>query len=226
LTPLPFEGLDIIQKFPSRKNTVYLVERNGRRLVLKLYDNGRRMNEAEALRAARKANIAVPDIVDEADDALLMEFIPGKSVNDHLGTADMEEKVLGVAAWLAEYHRAFRSGDRVRIKSDAIFKNFIVSDRIYGIDFELSRMGRPGEDVGEALAYLLDTYPMFTDDKFILGRKFIERYENISGIVLAGIEADVGRALREAARFRPAQRELLIKKAGEVEASPFILSRR
>jgi tRNA A-37 threonylcarbamoyl transferase component Bud32 len=223
----PFEGLTVVRQFPSRKNRVYLVERGGWRLVLKVYENDRCRNEAEALLAARKAGIAVPDVIDVGDRALLMELIPGKSVNDYLGTPGMAEKVLGVADWLATYHKEFRSGDLVRIKSDAIFKNFIVSDRIYGIDFELSRPGRPEEDVGEALAYLLDTHPSFTGEKYALGLRFIERYERGSGITLKNIEPFVASSLREAARFRPTQSELLIKKAGEIESSrPFTLARR
>jgi hypothetical protein len=63
---------------------------------------------------------------------------------------------------------------------------------------------------------------MFTEEKFELGRRFIGQYEKTSGIVLKNIEAHIGNSLREAARFRPARRELLIKMAGEVEASlPF-----
>jgi tRNA A-37 threonylcarbamoyl transferase component Bud32 len=227
MAEIPFEGLEVIRQFQSRKNTVYLVERSGWRLVLKVYDNDRWKNEAETLRSAHEAGIPVPDVVDVGDKALLMEFIPGRSVNDYLETTAMEEKVLGVADWLAAFHRAFRSGDEVRIKSDAIFKNFIVSDRLYGIDFELSRMGRPEEDVGEALAYLLDTDPMFTEEKFELGRRCIRHYEKASGIVLKDIDVFIGTALREAARFRPAQKDFLNKKAGEIEASrPFTRGRR
>ena len=223
----PFEGLAVIKKFPSRKNAVYLVDRGGWRLVLKIYESDRWKVEAEALVDARKSGIAVPGVVEEKERALLMEFIPGRSVNDYLGTGGMRDAVLGVAGWLAAYHKTFRKGDEVRVKSDAIFKNFIASDRIYGLDFENSHAGRPEEDVGEALAYLLDTDPMFTDDKFGLGREFIGRYERESGIRLKNIEADVGNALREAALFRPAHRELLIKKADEIEASlPFTRVRR
>lgn len=223
---MPFDDIEIILKFPSRKNSVFLVERSGWRMVLKIYENDRAENEAETLRAARKAGIAVPEIIDVGDRALLMELIPGKSVNDYLEKPGMEEKVLGVAGWLASFHKAFHSGDEVRVKSDAIFKNFIVSDRIYGIDFELSHMGMPEEDVGEALAYLLDTDPMFSDEKLELCRKFIMKYEKESGIILKNIEVFISRSLREAAEFRPAQRELLIKKAGEIEASPPIFARR
>ncbi len=224
---MPFDGLSIIKKFPSRKNSVYLVDRGGWRLVLKVYESDRWRNEAEALRAARQGGIAVPEVVEVSEKALLMEFIPGKPVNDYLETGRMGEAVLGVAEWLAYYHKAFRAGDEVRVKSDAIFKNFIVSDRIYGLDFEGSHAGRPEEDVGEALAYLLDTDPTFTEAKFGLGREFIGRYEGESGIRLKNIEAHIGRALREAARFRPARGEHLIRMAGEIEASlPFTRGRR
>jgi tRNA A-37 threonylcarbamoyl transferase component Bud32 len=165
---------------------------------------------------ALKAGIAVPEVVELKEKALLMNFIPGPSVNDFLEADGMEEMVLAVAGWLAAFHRAFKEGEMVRLKSDAIFKNFLVSDRIYGIDFELSRMGRPEEDVGEVLAYLLDTRPMFTEKKFELGRKFIERYEKESGIGLTDMDCHVARSLEEAAAFRPGRTEALKKKAAEL----------
>jgi len=216
-----FNGLVFIKKFQSRKNAVYLVERDNRRLVLKLYENDRWNVEADVLREAAKAGIAVPQIVEMREKAILMEFIPGRSANDYLETGGMEEMALGVADWLAGFHTAFGHGDLVRLKSDAIFRNFIVSDRIHGLDFELSRIGRPEEDIGEALAYLLDTDPMFTADKFGLGRSFIERYEKESGFVLQNIEESIARSLREASEFRRSP-EFLIKKAAEIEADrPF-----
>jgi tRNA A-37 threonylcarbamoyl transferase component Bud32 len=184
--------------------------------VLKLYESGRWRTEADTLAMALHAGIAVPEVVELKEKALLMNFIPGPAVNDFLEADGMEDMVLAVAGWLAAFHRAFREGEMVRLKSDAIFKNFIVSDRLYGIDFELSRMGRPEEDAGEALAYLLDTRPVFTEKKFELGRKFIERYEKESGIVLNDIDDHVAISLEEAAEFRPAQAEALKKKAAEI----------
>ena len=79
---MPFEGLSVIKKFPSRKNSVYLVDRGGWRLVLKIYESDRWKNEAEALADARKMGLAVPGVVEVEEKALLMEFIPGRSVND------------------------------------------------------------------------------------------------------------------------------------------------
>jgi len=218
----PFDGLTFKGRFQSRKNDVYLVERKGRRMVLKLYRNDRCQSEFEALNAAYEAGLCVPRAIEMCEKAILMEYIPGPIVNDYLGTVLMDEMVLGVADWLALFHHAFYNEGVVRLKSDAIFKNFIASDRIYGIDFELSRSGSPSVDVGEALAYLLNTYPMFADDKFRLGRSFIERYEHRSGIQLQDVDLRVADSLREAATYRPAQRFILLEKASEIEASrPF-----
>jgi len=68
-----------------------------------VYENDRCQIEAETLMKARKAGIAVPDVIGVGDRALLLELIPGKSVNDYLGMPGMGEKVLGVAGWLAAF---------------------------------------------------------------------------------------------------------------------------
>ena len=213
----PFEGLIFKGRFQSRKNDVYLVGRDGKQMVLKLYRNDRCQVEFETLNAAHKAGVPVPSTIEMREKALLMEYVPGMTVNDYLGTAQMDEMVLGVADWLASYHRAFYADGLVRLKSDAIFKNFIASDRVYGIDFELSRPGRPEVDVGEALAYFLSTYPTFTDDKYHLSGTFIERYERRSGIQLQDVDTRIAESLREEATFRPGQCPLLLKKASEIE---------
>lgn len=196
-------------------------------MVLKIFENDRLKTEVETLRMARRSGIAVPGVVDVADRALLMDLVPGRTVNEYLETPEMGDKVLAVAGWLAAFHAAFRAGDTVCVRSDAILRNFIVADRVYGIDFELAHRGSPEEDVGETLAYLLDTDPMFSGEKFALGKRFISRYEKESGIPLKNIDSFIGRSLREAARFRPRQSPLLMDWAGEIEASyPFTPSRR
>ncbi|MCD1294036.1 protein kinase [Methanocella sp. CWC-04] len=215
--PHPFERLRFIKKFPSKKNSVYLVERAGKQYVLKLYATDRWQNEFRVLSAAYDLGIAVPAPIEARDNAVLMEYIDGKTVNDHLNEKFDQDLVLSVASWLARFHLAFYSEDSVLLKSDAIFKNFILSERIiYGIDFELSRPGRPEEDVGEAISFLLDTEPMFTDEKYRLACKFIKRYENDSGIVLHDIEDSIAKSLIEAASFRPAHSSLLLKKAKDI----------
>lgn len=213
----PFDGLTFKRRYQSRKNDVYLVEREEQQMVLKLYRSDRCQCEFETLNAAHRAGVPVPRAIEMCENALLMEHIPGLTVNDYLGTVQMAEMVLGVADWLALFHRAFCSDGIVRLKSDTTFKNFIASDRVYGIDFELSCPGSPAVDVGEALAYLLSAYPMFTDDKFHLGQSFIDRYEHRSGIQLQDVDLRIADSLREEAAFRPGQRIKLLKKASEIE---------
>ncbi|MGA9141307.1 MAG: phosphotransferase [Methanocella sp.] len=213
----PFDGLTFIKKFTSRKNNVYLVEREGKRLVMKMFSSDRYGNEYCILQAAYGAGIAVPRPVDQKGKAILMEFVDGQTVNDLNDISPRPDLILGVASWLAGFHRAFVTGDGdVLLKSDAIFKNFIVADRIYGVDFELTKWGRPEEDVGEAISFLLDTSPMFTEDKYRLAYSFIRRYQDESGIILSNIEDSIAKSLIEAASFRPGQRELIYRKAKDL----------
>ncbi|HMK47689.1 MAG TPA: protein kinase [Methanocella sp.] len=213
----PFDDLEILRKFPSKKNHVYLVERNGKKMIMKLFTTDRSVNEFSVLRQAFERGIAVPQPIALLDRAILMQYLNGRTINDLMSEGVDNKLVLGVASWLASFHRAFVSDNgNVLIKSDAIFKNFILADQIYGIDFELSRPGRPEEDVGEAISFLLDTYPMFTEDKIRLAHSFIRHYEDASGIHLNDIEDSIAKSLIEAASFRPGQRELLLKKAKDL----------
>jgi tRNA A-37 threonylcarbamoyl transferase component Bud32 len=205
---------------------VYLVDRDGRRLVLKLYDNDRCPYERSVLKVARDEGIAVPELIETGERALLMEYVEGPLANDHLDWPDLWDVVLDIASWLALFHRTFSFGDQVLIKSDMNFKNFITGDRLYGLDFELSRRGRAEEDIGDAVAYLLSTYPLFTDEKFEMSLSFMELYEEESGIRLGDIDTFVASSLREEAQFRPSQHDILLKKADEILAStPFANSR-
>lgn len=219
----PFKGITFIQKFPSKKNRVYRVERDGKPFVLKLYDNDRYAYEFSVLKVCRLEGIAVPKPIELGDYALLMEYVQGKLANDYLEEAGMWDVVLDIASWLALFHGKFRYGERSLLKSDMNFKNFIVGDKLYGLDFELSKIGEPVRDVGDAIAYLLSADPAFAEEKYELSLAFIERYEDDSGIELCNIESSVASSLREAASFRPSQRDTLLKKAEEIVASkPFM----
>lgn len=222
----PFSGLSLVKKFPSKKNSVYLVERDSRRLVLKLYDNDRCAYEYSVLKVCRDEGIAVPEPLELKGNALLMEYVKGELANDYVNTPGMGDVVLDIASWLALFHSTFCYGERSLLKSDVNFKNFIVGDRLYGLDFELSKLGKSEADVGDAIAYLISTYPMFTDEKFELALAFIVRYEEDSGIALLDIDSSVAASLREASNFRPSQHDILLKKAEEiVSLKPFTHSR-
>jgi tRNA A-37 threonylcarbamoyl transferase component Bud32 len=222
----PFERLSLIKKFPSKKNSVYLAERDGKQLVLKVYDNDRCAYEYGVLKVCRDEGIAVPEPLELKGNALLMEYVEGGLANDYVNTPGMWDVVLDIASWLASFHCTFRYGERSLLKSDVNFKNFIVGDRLYGLDFELSKLGKPEADVGDAVAYLISTYPMFTGEKFELALAFIRRYEEDSGIALHNIESSIVFSLREASSFRPSQHDILLKKAEEiVSLRPFTHSR-
>lgn len=210
-------GVKPLRRLPSKKNSVFLVERNGTLTVLKIYDSNRWENEAAVLRKARAQGVAVPDVIDAMDGMVFLEYIAGDTVNDILNREYSPGPVYAVCSWLAGFHKAFYDNGRVIVKSDAIFKNFILSDKVYGVDFELSHEGIPEEDIGEMIAFLLDTEPAFTEEKMELSCVLIERYEKESGIRLHDIEEHVASSLIDASNYRPKQAELLIKKAGDIK---------
>ena len=86
--------------------------------------------------------------------------------------------------WFTNFHVFFKTTDRFRIRGDSILRNFILTDRIWGVDFEESRTGRPEEDIATMCASILSTDPMFTPEKFELSKIFIKSYNQSMNWIL------------------------------------------
>jgi aminoglycoside phosphotransferase (APT) family kinase protein len=119
-----------------------------------------------------------------------------------------------LADWLFRFHRFFKTEEGFRIRGDATLMNFIVSrGRMWGVDFEESRMGRPGEDLATLCASLLSTTPMFTDEKFQLCQTFLDTYQKSVTWTIENLSADISYALLERIQWRPQHEEILRKYA-------------
>jgi tRNA A-37 threonylcarbamoyl transferase component Bud32 len=120
---LPFDGLTLVTRFLSRKNNVYHVRRGDEKLILKVFSSDRSDSEYRVLRDAYNAGIPVPRPVEQNGQAILMQYVEGRTVNDLVDEGAGPEPVLGVASWLAQFHRRFLGENgQVLLKSDAIFK--------------------------------------------------------------------------------------------------------
>ncbi len=218
------EGRDfrVVGRFPSRKNSVMLLDLGARRVVLKLFsepfiENARK--EYEILKAAHLKGLNVPEPYCLREKAVFMEYLDGENLCDLVNESPREEHATLIARWFSEFHHAFRNGDNFLLKSDSILRNFIYKGKLWAVDFEEACSGDPAQDIGEVCASILDTNPMFTPGKFSLSRRLIDSYEKFSGLKIKDrIDHLISVALLEAAGRRPEQREYLVEKAKAIDS--------
>ncbi len=182
-----FDEITIIQKYESKKNQAYEIKADEKKYILKLFSDQRKQylqSEISVLSCAKQD--LVPDLIeyDEKDSFLMLEKIPGNNLCDALNDTSIDgnkkkKLVILLAEWFATFHKDFSiSGCTTVIRADSILRNFIVSDNgIIGVDFEEARQGNPWEDIGEICASILDTDPMFTEEKIGLVKTFLNVYE-------------------------------------------------
>jgi hypothetical protein len=111
--------------------------------------------------------------------------------------------------WFAKFHDHFTQETTTRIRGDAILRNFILTDRIWGVDFEESRLGRPEEDIASICTSLLSTTPMFTPEKYYLCKTFIKSYISLTKKQVSNIADEIAHTLLLQIQWRPDDEALL-----------------
>jgi len=201
---------EVIKKFISRRNAVYLVHLPpgdpwGEAAVCKRFSRGAAGREKEAayLAALAARGVAVPRLLEEGEDYLLLEYLDGPTLLDVLlAPEDAGATAVGRATgnviaalgdWLGAFYTAAAAiSGEATVFGDVNFRNFIVRDRVFGLDLEACRPGRPEEDVGGMAAYALTYTPPFTPWKRSLARTICRK--------LGEALALDGAAIREATR--------------------------
>ncbi len=207
-----------VARLPSKKNKVFCIRMvSGRKFILKVSATGKAANEFDVLTQAHSLGLSVPEPYAISEELVFMEYIGGTNVCDALNSTLNKRYSVRLAEWLSEFHNAFKDNDRTLVKSDAILKNFLeTGNRIVGLDFEFAHYGNPVEDLGEICAHILDTDPMFTQEKNELCRVLLETYRNLSMFTPLKVTESVADALEVTAKFRPSQAGLLVTKAAEL----------
>jgi tRNA A-37 threonylcarbamoyl transferase component Bud32 len=211
----------LIQKrFESKKNTVGYVILNNRPRVLKWYAPGFKANmEADysiLKNGSSKLNIPKPFNIDKDNNVIVMNYLIGTNlcdvINDQNTSIDQKKKVITeLSEWFAKFHSYFKTKDSFCIRGDSILRNFILTDRVWGVDFEEARNGRPVEDIAGMCSSILSTNPMFTDEKFQLCKTFIKSYEKSVKWDLGDINDEIAYSLLEKSQWRPEDEETLCK---------------
>ena len=166
-------------------------------------------------------------VVELVDGVPAVDIISPRELDDTTSAAILfrREILEEIAKWLAVLHKAFMRGNETLVKGRADLNNFLVTDEstIMPIDFGGSSHGKGMEDVGEVVASILFSEPMFTDLKFGLASGFVEAYIRHSGIMApTKVELYTARALRDASTRMPAKREILIEMADWIQKSGLV----
>lgn len=175
----------IQKKFQSKKNTVTYVIYNDKPRILKWFAPGfsEHMNIEYNVLKEGLSKLKIPIIYekDDKNNVIIMNYIPGKNlcdiINDNtVNFSKKKEIIIELAIWLKNFHEFYKRDDQIFIRGDSILRNFILSDKIWGLDFEEFRIGSIEEDISNLCISLLTTDPKYTNEKYQLCKIFIESY--------------------------------------------------
>ena len=158
-------------KLYSRKNNVY--RQNGR--VVKRFEDAKAFRrELEMVKKLHGAGIAVPKVVDAADNTIVYEWIDGGTY--HTLTERFERKhAAALIEWLERYYRTAGV-----LRGDVNLRNFIYcdgTDECYSVDFEDECAARDREeDFGRMIAFAVTYEPPFSDAKKRCAKFLIDEF--------------------------------------------------
>lgn len=209
-------------RLPSRRNKVFHItgivqaKRTTHDLVAKWYQQTGIAHETCVLRDAHGKQIPVPRVMGTTADVLLMEFIQGVNLCDVITEDPSPQYGVLLGRWFAQYHTAFhRTKDRVLLKGDARIRNFIYKKpHLFGVDFEESHVGSYPHDLAIVCGSILDTDPIFTDEKLKLCQELITTYATSREVVDStslseNVTLHLLRTLRETAKRRGNPKNLI-----------------
>jgi tRNA A-37 threonylcarbamoyl transferase component Bud32 len=206
------------RQLKSKKNTVAYVILDGNPRILKWYVPGFKRQLETEYKLLRKGSstLNIPAICEKDDDnnILIMSFISGENLCDVVNdkkTVFPEKKRLMIllAEWFEEFHSRFKTPDHFYIHGDSILRNFVLSDSIWGVDFEESRKGKPVVDIAGMCSSILTTNPIFTSEKFELCEIFVGSYSKSVKWSLGNIWEEISYSLLEKIQWRPAEEKVI-----------------
>jgi len=211
----------VIQKeLNSKKNTVAYVTFKGKPRILKWFVPGfkRQMkNEYSILKkGSSKLNIPTVYEMDEKNNVLILSYIIGENLCDIVNREDTSKSekqrlMKLLARWFYDFHKFFKKDEVFFIHGDPTLRNFILTDKMWGVDFEETRPGKTVEDISGVCASILTTDPMFTSEKFELCNVFIDSYTELAPGRITSINDEIAYALLQKIQWRPDEEEVLRK---------------
>jgi len=221
----------IQQNLDSKKNTVAYVTLKGKPRVLKWFVPGYKrqmMTEYSILKkGASKLNMPSLCEIDEENNVLVTNYIIGENlcdiINNEKTTKDEKQRLMILLAeWFFNFHNHFKTDESFRIRGDSTLRNFLMTDRIWGVDFEESRPGKTIEDIAGMCASILTTDPMFTSEKFQLCKTFIESYMKLAPGRITNINDEIAYSLLEKIQWRSDDEEIIRKYSKKIKEKELI----
>lgn len=214
------------QELKSKKNTVAYVTLKGKPRVLKWFVPGfKKRMEVEyniLKKGSSKLNIPTVFEMDDKNNVIVTNYIIGENlcdiINNESTTQNEKQRLmLLLAEWFNNFHNFFKKEKDFIIRGDPSLRNFILTDRIWGVDFEESRIGKPVEDLAGMCASILSTNPMFTKEKINLCKLLLERYNELAPGRIINTNDEISYALLENIQWRPEDEEALRKYSKKIK---------
>jgi tRNA A-37 threonylcarbamoyl transferase component Bud32 len=208
------------QELKSKKNTVAYVTFKGKPRVFKWFVPGfKRQMDIEyniLKKGSSKLNIPTVFEMDDKHNVLISSYIIGENLcdiinDDKTNQSEKERLMIILSEWFYNFHNYFKKDKDFTIRGDPSLRNFLLTDRIWGVDFEEARKGRPVEDLAGMCASILTTDPMFTKEKFKLCKILLEDYNNRAPGRIINANEEISYALLEKIQWRPEDEEILRK---------------
>jgi tRNA A-37 threonylcarbamoyl transferase component Bud32 len=214
------------KKFYSKKNTVAYVTLDGKPRVIKWFIPGLKSNMQNEFNTLKKCEqrLNVPYVyeIDKNNNVLALNYITGDNlcdmINDEKINLSQKNNLIELLAdWYLNFHNFFKEENDFRIHGDATLRNFIYNKKLWGVDLEESRNGKPVEDIAEMCCSILTTDPMFTQDKFQLSRTFVEAYIDEAPGRIGNINEELSYSILKKIQWRPDQEEILRKHSKKIK---------
>jgi len=227
-----YQDVVIHHTFTSKKHSVAQVSIQGKTRVLKWYAPGYKKNIEKENEILQKAvsSLQVPQVFeyDQDNNVLILEYISAENLCDYLNddskTLEQKKKALCLLVdWFHSFHHQFMTKTSHFIHGDPTLRNFLINNKIWGVDFEESRPGEPILDIAGVCASLLTTDPMFTNEKNKLSQFFIQQYSAYAPGTVQNIYQEISLALLEKIPWRPQDEQLLRTKASLIKKEGLLL---
>ncbi|MCR3922187.1 MAG: hypothetical protein NUK65_06685 [Firmicutes bacterium] len=170
------------EEFYSKKNDVALFSfidsrQQTKEWVVKKYCTGKTTKEKDILNYLYEGGLAVPELIYAGENHLVLQYLKGVTLLEWLERQEQHyeighasrQTIVNWADWfLLCYSLLEKAYGESMILGDVNWRNFILAETIYGLDFEDCRIGKREEDIGCLCAFALTYNPSFTPWKLKL----------------------------------------------------------